>query len=87
MFDQISPILFGTTVIIISLHHLSVGRLSVVQQTFPVVHFLVQNLQSALHSKVPPPPPPEIKIVRDFRYEVAQVGLQSTPPPPSKIQK
>ena len=59
-------------------------RLSVIQHTFPVVHFLVQNLQSTLHSKVPPPPPPppEMKIVRDFRYQVTEVGLQSTPPPP-----
>ena len=34
------------------------------------------------HSKVPPPPPPEMKIVRDFRFEVAQVGLAKYSPLP-----
>ena len=56
-----------------------------VQQLAPVVHFLVQNLHFTYfgaHSKVPPPPPLEMKIVRDFRSEVAQVGSEKYPLPP-----
>ena len=33
-------------------------------------------------SESPPPPPPEMKIVRDFRFEVTKVRLVKSPPPP-----
>ena len=64
-----------------------------VQQLFPVVEIFAQNLQSTpylgVDSKVPLPLPPEMKIVRDFRYEVAQIGLAkySPPPPPPENSK
>ena len=50
-----------------------------VQELAAVVHFLVQNLQST--------PLPEMKIVRDFRSEVTQVGSAKYHPPSLKIQK
>ena len=78
------------TVGIVSLRHLSVGRLSVVQHTFPVGHFLVQNLQSTMNTLTPkltpkypppPPPPPENSKIADLD-SVLKVRFPEYPPPP-----
>ena len=81
--------------LLFSLRHLSVGRLSVIQHTFPVVHFLVQNLlvhflvqKSAKYPhftpKYPPPPPPPPPPPRKFKNSRSAKYPHFTPkhPPP-----